>query len=1175
MHAVGRGGGLTWYASLATEGFSRGARMVESDMDRMGRAGHAAFAGLTTAAVATTAAVGVGLAHAIRTGYGEMVDAQAASAQTAAVLKSTGNAAHVTKGQIEALASQLQSTTGITDDSIQSAENLMLTFTKVSGDTFPRAIRAALDLSVAFHKDLGGSATMLGKALQDPVKGITALSRVGVSFTAQQKETIKSLVESGQAAKAQTLILRELETQVGGSGAALGQTLPGQLNRLQRKFEDITQSAMEQLAPSLEHAADVALTRLAPAVQQVTKDLTHIATADVPLDRKFELAWKRLDQTGVPDAVRRAVEKGVVAAATNGPRLLVQGFREAPWEGQAVLGAVLLAKFAPALKIAGSALSKALGLAAGGGASASIAGGLGVQKVFVVNQGFGGAGGGGGVPGAAGKWGLGAGGLGAISAPAAVGAAAIGGLALGGIGLNKAGDKGWLKAIGIPSEAENRAEGERRGRAMIEGYRRGGEEAVKGVKGNIGVNALFDGAPERVIAEADKAVAAFTSTWSKAGPKVKGAAKGVVALAVGQLARLPETSRQLAQDSMIRMSAQLEKSGQVPKGTTQRLIGEITSRFGALPVATREAATKAVWELSRIEAKLLAVSSAARGAGAALLRMAQQADTASRRATNLGFSTGGHVPGTFRGVDDRVVAVASGEAILTPAQQAMVPGGRATLDRIFRQTGGVMGGRRFASGGVVHPAAGTTMGGGPSDHHARPLGNWQSDDAWDLMGKDGMPVYASFDGTTTPRPFSSNPQTWGYAVYLTVPGKGQLYYKHLKKLAVGATSVRAGQVLGWLGTGVNGGPHLHLGAHPLSLGEEALRGSRTIPTGMTTASVGGDTTDGASDTDLDFSGVDVSEVRNARGDIVGWRTSDGRTVANTGKAGRAGRAAAARTASTGVGLAKTAARAVAYDPAAAPPSAGDTITGRHADDSLQDRQTGDRVESEAKAAGITNPTKLAALRQKAVDQTRGGELLADRGDRVTELAGIDARITTLKKGRASWYRAYRKAKTTARKQQCLDRITDLNGQISDQWDERRGVVREISDIDAELASLNYDMQVLDAEIVSLPDTESTGATDTSTGSTAAADGTSTLSASDRAAIDYAGRSDAFVRSMFGSPDIGAGGGSPISAAAPAVNVTVQTLHPGSPSVLADIAAVVTAAFHGGTYTPSTTAVSGA
>lgn len=538
-------------------------------------------------------------------------------------------------------------------------------------------------------------------------------------------------------------------------------------------------------------------------------------------------------------------------------------------------------------------------------------------------------------------------------------------------------------------------------------------------------------------------------------------------------------------------------------------------------------------------------------------------------------ATGGIIPGTYRGYDDRVMAVASGEAILTPAQQAMVPGGRATLDRIFRQTGGVIGGRSFASGGVVYPAPGTSMGGGPAAHHSRPLGNWQSDDAWDLMGKDGMPVYASFDGTTTPRPFSSNPQTWGYAMYLNVPGRGQLYYKHLKKLAVGSTSVRAGQVLGWLGTGVNGGPHLHLGAHPLSLGEEALRGSRTIPTGMTTASVGGDTTDGASDTDLDFSGVDVSEVRNARGDIVGWRTSDGRTVANTGKAGRAGRAAAARTASTGVGLAKTAARAVAYDPAAAPPSAGDTITGRHADDSLQDRQTGDRVESEAKAAGITNPTKLAALRQKAVDQTRGGELLADRGDRVTELAGIDARITTLKKGRASWYRAYRKAKTTARKQQCLDRITDLNGQISDQWDERRGVVREISDIDAELASLNYDMQVLDAEIVSLPDTESTGATDTSTGSTAAADGTSTLSASDRAAIDYGQRSDAFVRSMFGSPDIGGGGGSALGAAAPPVQVTVQTLHPGSPSVLADIAAAVTAAFTGGTWQASTTAASGA
>lgn len=83
-----------------------------------------------------------------------------------------------------------------------------------------------------FGQDLRSSAVQLGKALEDPVQGITALRRVEVSFSASQRELIGTLVETGQVAEAQRLILDALERQVGGAGTAKASGLTGATNRL-------------------------------------------------------------------------------------------------------------------------------------------------------------------------------------------------------------------------------------------------------------------------------------------------------------------------------------------------------------------------------------------------------------------------------------------------------------------------------------------------------------------------------------------------------------------------------------------------------------------------------------------------------------------------------------------------------------------------------------------------------------------------------------------------------------------------------------------------------------------------------------------------------------------------------------------------------------------------------
>jgi hypothetical protein len=154
------------------------------------------------------------------------IESQKIAAQTEAVIKSTGAAAGVTAGQIGDLAGAISKKTGIDDEAIQKGQNLLLTFTNVQNkagegnDIFSQASKIMVDMGAAMGTDASGSAIQLGKALNDPVAGISALTRVGVTFTDAQKDQIKAMVEAGDTAGAQKVILAELSKEFGGSAEA-------------------------------------------------------------------------------------------------------------------------------------------------------------------------------------------------------------------------------------------------------------------------------------------------------------------------------------------------------------------------------------------------------------------------------------------------------------------------------------------------------------------------------------------------------------------------------------------------------------------------------------------------------------------------------------------------------------------------------------------------------------------------------------------------------------------------------------------------------------------------------------------------------------------------------------------------------------------------------------------
>lgn len=148
-------------------------------------------------------------------------DAANASGQVQAALDSMGGASGKTLEELQALSLELRGLSTFDDDDImtKSTANL-LTFGKVAGEVFDRASVAILDVSARLGNDLQASTMLVGKALNDPIRGLNQLRRVGIQFTKAQEDTVKKMVETNRVAEAQGVLLSELERQFGGSAAA-------------------------------------------------------------------------------------------------------------------------------------------------------------------------------------------------------------------------------------------------------------------------------------------------------------------------------------------------------------------------------------------------------------------------------------------------------------------------------------------------------------------------------------------------------------------------------------------------------------------------------------------------------------------------------------------------------------------------------------------------------------------------------------------------------------------------------------------------------------------------------------------------------------------------------------------------------------------------------------------
>jgi len=266
---------------------------LERSAQRHGKRFGSAFALAGKAAIAGAGLFAIGKGFELfKDMIGEATEAQRANRLVAAAIKSTGGAARVTNKHVASLTAEIGKQVGVDDDVVKAGSAMLLTFRNVrneagkGNDIFDRANRALVDMTAALHggdvsaESLRRQSIQLGKALNDPVKGITALSRVGVTFTDQQKKQITTLAESGHRLEAQKIILRELGKEFGGAAAAAATPM----QRLQVGFKEFEENLGTALLPILRTFVNLALKFLVPALNQFSGWFSRVGA---PAIKKF------------------------------------------------------------------------------------------------------------------------------------------------------------------------------------------------------------------------------------------------------------------------------------------------------------------------------------------------------------------------------------------------------------------------------------------------------------------------------------------------------------------------------------------------------------------------------------------------------------------------------------------------------------------------------------------------------------------------------------------------------------------------------------------------------------------------------------------------------------------------------------------------------------------------
>lgn len=239
------------------------------------------------------------------------------------LLETTGYAAGLSAQELQRNAEKVALGTLASVEGIQEAQGALLTFKSVQGDTFLEAIGLAQDMAAVFGGSAKDKALQLGKALQDPLQGINALKRSGVSFSESQRDMIRSMVEAGDKAEAQRIILEELAGQVAGSAGAQAKGLAGSVDTLGQRWDEL-QVKLAATGPA--EKATEWIGKLAEAFHQLGEEIepsvegleTKLAVLQARLNKGFNGRSGKVQKSAVLAEIEAINDQLEIARARSG-----------------------------------------------------------------------------------------------------------------------------------------------------------------------------------------------------------------------------------------------------------------------------------------------------------------------------------------------------------------------------------------------------------------------------------------------------------------------------------------------------------------------------------------------------------------------------------------------------------------------------------------------------------------------------------------------------------------------------------------------------------------------------------------------------------------------------------------------------------------------------------------
>lgn len=192
-------------------------------------------------------------------GLDELKQSQAVTAQTTQELKNLGGQTNVTSDQVDKLGQQMLDLAGFDDEAGRSAANVLLRFKEITdSQTLTRTENDAADLAVTMGTDLPSAARTLGLALEDPEKAIRLLRSANVVLDQSQQDALKSAAQFGDQQKVNDIILGAIESSIGGTAKAYGDTLAGSQDKASESLKNAKAELVEGFAPALQLGAGLA-----------------------------------------------------------------------------------------------------------------------------------------------------------------------------------------------------------------------------------------------------------------------------------------------------------------------------------------------------------------------------------------------------------------------------------------------------------------------------------------------------------------------------------------------------------------------------------------------------------------------------------------------------------------------------------------------------------------------------------------------------------------------------------------------------------------------------------------------------------------------------------------------------------------------------------------------------